>query len=101
MTDALRYYVVSYDLRQPYTREDYIKIAMMLRTAPDFCRALWSFWIVGTPLRPSEIIDEFVNAGFIGPADRIVVLEMTGRGDFFGAQPVEIEEWLRTKIVVS
>lgn len=90
----MRYYVLSYDLRGEVGPQDYIRIANALRTAPEFCRALWSFWIVGTPLSPREIINQLIAMGVIDANDGIVVLEITGRGDFFGARPQEVENWL-------
>jgi hypothetical protein len=100
MTLPIRYYVVSYDLRQPVGAQDYILLANALRTAPDFCRALYSFWIVGTNLSPGKIIDNLVIANLIQPRDSIIVLEITGKGDFFGAQPTEIADWLRNKLTL-
>lgn len=94
----LRYYVVSYDLRGEVGPEDYTRIANALRTAPEFCRALWSFWVVGTPLSPVEIINRLIAMGVIDSNDGVVVLEITGRGDFFGAKPPEVAEWLQSHI---
>lgn len=93
----MRYYVLSYDLRGEIGPQDYIRLADALRTAPDFCRALWSFWIVGTPLAPAEIIDRLVAMGVIDSSDGIVVLETTGRGDFFNVHP-DAAAWLTSRI---
>ncbi|HEV7353767.1 MAG TPA: hypothetical protein VGN74_11635 [Brevundimonas sp.] len=97
----MRYYVVSYDLRGEIGPQDYVRLADALRTAPDFCRALWSFWIVGTPLSPAQIIDRLIAARVIDAGDGIVVLEITGRGDWFGARPPEVARWLSEKIHVA
>lgn len=94
----MRYYVLSYDLRGEVSSDDYVRLADALRTAPEFCRALWSFWIVGTAFSPVEIIDRLIHFGVIDADDAIVVLEITGRGDFFGARPPEVAEWLAARI---
>ncbi|MBI2260448.1 MAG: hypothetical protein HYU62_02140 [Caulobacterales bacterium] len=96
----MRYYVLSYDLRGEIGPQDYIRLADALRTAPDFCRALWSFWVVGTELAPAEIINRLISIGVIDGSDGIVVLEITGRGDFFNVHPAAAD-WLRSRISSS
>jgi hypothetical protein len=93
----LRYYVLSYDLRGEIGPQDYVRLAEALRTAPDFCRALWSFWIVGTSLSPAEIIDRLLAMQVIDNSDGIAVLEITGRGDYFNVHP-DAALWLNTRI---
>lgn len=97
----MRYYVISYDLRGEVGAEDYTRLANALRTAPEFCRALFSLWVVGTPLSPAEIINRLIGASVIDANDGIVILEITGRGDWFGARPPEVGEWLRSHIIVA
>lgn len=93
----MRYYVISYDLRGEVGPEDYIRLAQILNTAPDACKALLSFWIVGTNLAPAEIIARLARA--LDPNDGIVVLEITGRGDFYGAETEWARQWLLSRIV--
>lgn len=94
----LRYYVVSYDLRGEVGPQDYIRLSDALRTAPEFCRALLSFWIVGTSLSPSEIVTNLRAGLFVDPTDGIVVLEITGRGDYFGIAHPAALQWLQARI---
>ncbi|MBU1325790.1 MAG: hypothetical protein KJ676_11145 [Alphaproteobacteria bacterium] len=93
----MRYYVLSYDLRGEIGPQDYVRLADALRTAPDFCRALWSFWIVGTPLSPAEVINRLMGAGVIDSTDGVAVLEITGRGDWFNVHPAA-DQWLSAKV---
>lgn len=92
----MRYYVISYDLRGEVGPQDYVRLAQILSTAPDACKALLSFWIVGTDLPPSEIIQRLSVA--LDPNDGIVVLEITGRGDFFGAETEWARQWLLSRL---
>lgn len=89
----MRYYVISYDLRGEVTAEDYVRIAKMLNTAPECCKPLLSFWVVGTDLSPAAIVQILRTNAFIDTRDGIVVLEITGRGDFFGVEQ-HAEDWL-------
>ena len=95
----LRYYVLSYDLRGRVVPEDYARLAQILNTAADCCKPLLSFWIVGTDLAPAQIISNLRASNAILARDGIVVLEITGRGDFFGVETLEAQQWLQSRII--
>lgn len=90
----MNYFVVSYDLRRFPTVEDYDRMHEALRSAYDFCWALQSFWIIGTDLRASDIIDRLLARRVLDDNDGIVVLELTGRGDYRRVATQEIADWL-------
>lgn len=95
----MRYYVLSYDLRGSVVPEDYARLAQILHTAPDCCKPLLSFWIVGTDLTPAQIIQNLRASNAISARDGIVVLEITGRGDFYGVETLAAQQWLQSRIV--
>ncbi|WP_425987432.1 hypothetical protein [Brevundimonas sp. TWP2-3-2] len=95
----MRYYVLSYDLRGHVMPEDYTRLAQILQTAPDCCKPLLSFWIVGTTLAPAQIIANLRASNAIVARDGIVVLEITGRGDFFGIETADAQAWLASRII--
>ncbi len=94
----MAWYVVSYDLRRDTTREAYTRVHDALRTAVDFCWPLMSFWIIETPLSPRSVIQELLNMGAIDDNDGIVVLEITGIGDFRRLDASDAITWLNERL---
>lgn len=97
----MAWYVVSYDLRRETSAEDYEKVFGALKSSSDWCRALFSFWIIETPRTPSEVIQILRNVGAIDEDDGIVVLEITGRGDFRRVLDQDVANWLNARIARS
>lgn len=95
----MAWYVVSYDLRTEQTVDSYNRMFDALQTAADWCRPLFSFWIIETPRPPSEIISILRNVGALDDNDGIVVLEITGVGDFRRVIGSEVATWLNQRIV--
>ena len=91
-------YVVSYDLRTDHSLEAYDRIFAALKTAVDWCRPLFSFWIIETPRSPSEVVAILRHVGAIDEDDGIVVLEITGVGDFRRVIDADVAEWLNRRI---
>ncbi|MBO6864071.1 MAG: hypothetical protein JJ878_15645 [Alphaproteobacteria bacterium] len=94
----MAWYVVSYDLRREISSEDYRALYDTLSGAVDFCWPLESVWIVETPRKPSEVIDILVRAGILDDNDGIIVLEITGYGDFRRVKDAQTAEWLNSHI---
>lgn len=94
----MAWYVVSYDLRREVGVDGYERMFAALKSATDWCRPLFSFWIVQTERTPSEIISILGNVGAIDDDDGIVVLEITGRGDFRRVIDHNVADWLNTRI---
>jgi hypothetical protein len=96
----MAWYVVSYDLRRetPPTWEAYKRVHDALKTASDFCWPLLSFWIIATDHSPRGVIDELLRMGAIDDNDGIVVLEITGVGDFRRLEHQEAIDWLNTRL---
>lgn len=94
----MAWYVVSYDLRTDNSIEAYNCIFAALRTSVDWCRPLFSFWIIETPWSPRQVIDRLRNVGAIDDDDGIVVLEITGYGDFRRVSDAEIAAWLNQRL---
>ena len=97
----MAWYVVSYDLRKEPSSEAWTKIGEALRTAYDWCTPLYSFWIIETGLAPSSVITTLLNVGAIDDDDGIVVLEITGKGDFRRVKDGDCAAWLNTHITRS
>lgn len=94
----MAWYVVSYDLRREITADAYASIFAALQSASDWCRPLFSFWIIETPRTPSEVISILRNVGAIDENDGIVVLEITGAGDFRRVMDADVAAWLNKRI---
>lgn len=94
----MAWYVVSYDLRGEVSVESYDRIFAALKTAADWCRPLFSFWIIETPRPPSEVISILRNVGALDEDDGIVVLEITGIGDFRRVIDADVAAWLNQRI---
>lgn len=94
----MAWYVVSYDLRKDTSPEAYARVFAALKTAADWCRPLFSFWIIETPRSPSAVIGYLRNVGAIDDDDGVVVLEITGLGDFRRVSDAEIADWLNKRI---
>ena len=94
----MAWYVVSYDLRNDTSFEAYDRIFSALQSAADWCRPLFSFWIIETPRTPSEVIATLRHVGAIDEDDGIVVLEITGVGDFRRVIDVDVAEWLNQRL---
>ena len=94
----MAWYVVSYDLRDNESAEAYDRVFRALKTAADWCRPLFSFWIIETPRPPSQVIAGLRSVGAIDENDGIVVLEITGAGDFRRVIDSDVVAWLNTRI---
>jgi hypothetical protein len=94
----MAWYVVSYDLRRENSPEAWEAIYAALTTASDWCRPLLSFWILETSWAPSAVIRALLNAGVIDDDDGIVVLEITGQGDFRRVIDQDAADWLNSHI---
>ena len=90
----MAWYVLSYDLRREISSADYQRLFDALRSAVDFCKPLQSVWIIETPLLPSDIITILVNTGILDDNDGIVVLEITGVGNYRRVINGEVADWL-------
>ena len=94
----MAWYVVSYDLRRELTSADYLRLFDALRTAVDFCKPLQSIWIIETPRTPTEIINILLAVGVLDDNDGIVVLELTGVGNYRRVINREVADWLNTHL---
>lgn len=94
----MSWYVVSYDLRREVSAEDYRRLYRILAGAVDFCWPLDSVWIIETPRKPSEVISVLMNAGILDDDDGIIVLEITGIGDFRRVKDAATAQWLNDHI---
>ncbi len=95
------WYAVSYDLRKEYSPEAWERVGTALRTAFDWCTPLYSFWVIETGLTPSGVISALLNVGAIDDDDGIVVLEITGKGDFRRVKDQSCADWLNSHITRS
>jgi hypothetical protein len=95
---VMAWYVVSYDLRREVTQADWYRLYTTLQGAVDFCWPLQSFWIIETPRTPRGVIEVLVANGAIDGDDGVVVLEITGVGDFRMVKSKETADWLNQKI---
>ncbi|MGA0563327.1 hypothetical protein ACO2RV_12855 [Ancylobacter sp. VNQ12] len=94
----MAWYVVSYDLRREVTSADYERMFSALKGATDWCRALFSFWIIETPRTPTEVIHILRTVGALDENDGVVVLEITGKGDFRRVLDQDVANWLTQRI---
>lgn len=94
----MSWYLVTYDLRRELSAADYVRLFDALKTAVDFCKPLQSAWIIETPRLPSEIILILVNSGILDDNDGIVVLELTGVGNYRRVINQECADWLDTHL---
>lgn len=97
----MAWYAVSYDLRKEYSSEAWARVGAALRSAVDWCAPLYSFWIVETGLAPSAIISALLNSGAIDDNDGIVVLEITGKGNFRRVVDQEAADWLVSHLTLA
>ena len=93
----MTWYVVSYDLRRNEDVDAYARIGAALKTATDWCKPLYSHWIVESPLTPTQILDRLFSLGAIDDDDGVVVLETTMRGQFRRIESPALE-WLRERV---
>lgn len=94
----MAWYVVSYDLRREVTSEDYTRMHEALRTAADFCWPLESFWIIESDRTPSGVIQVLLDRSVLDDNDGVVVLEITGVGDFRRVVNQQTAHWLNARI---
>lgn len=94
----MAWYVVSYDLRKEITSTDWYRLYSVLKTAADFCWPLQSIWIIETPLTPSGVIDVLLSHNVIDDNDGVIVLEITGVGDYRRVFNQETAAWLNNHL---
>lgn len=95
----MAWYVVSYDLRGETSADDYRRVHDTLRTAAAFCWPLLSFWVIETSLSPRGVIDRLLQMSAIDDNDGIVVLEITGVGDFRRLGSQAAIDWLNSRLL--
>lgn len=94
----MAWYALSYDLRRELSNEDWARLHAALKGSVDYCWPLQSFWIIETPLKPSDVIAVLLGFGILDDNDGIVVLEITGIGDFRRVVNQQTAEWLNSHI---
>ncbi len=94
----MAWFVVSYDLRGNETPEAYGRIGMALQSASDWCKPLFSHWLIQTDLGPTEIINRLFSSGAIDDDDGVIVLETTMRGQYRRIASPALE-WLRERVI--
>jgi hypothetical protein len=94
----MAWYVISYDLRREISSHDYKLLYQALSSAVDYCWPLESIWIVETALKPSEIITRLMSANILDDNDGIVVLEITGVGNYRRVFNEQTANWLDTHL---
>ena len=97
----MAWYCVSYDLRREVTSADYQRMQDAIDAlATDWCKPLLSHWIVESDLRPRALIARLLGSGALDENDGVIVLEITGYGDFRKVSRAEgVVEWLRGRLV--
>jgi hypothetical protein len=90
----LAWYALSYDLRRELSVEDWKRLHAALKHSVDYCWPLQSMWIIETPRKPSEIIQILLNAGVLDDNDGVIVLEITGVGDYRRVHDHQTADWL-------
>ena len=94
----MAWYVISYDLRREISSHDYQLLYQALSSAVEYCWPLESIWIVETELKPSEIITRLMSANILDDNDGIVVLEITGVGNYRRVVNKQTADWLDTHL---
>lgn len=94
----MAWYVVSYDLRRELSKNDYLRLYNALKTAVDFCWPLESIWIIETPLLPSEVINTLLGFNILDDNDGVVVLEITGVGNYRRVVNAQVAGWLEAHL---
>lgn len=94
----MAWYALSYDLRREIDASDWKKLYEALKSSVDYCWPLQSFWIIETPHKPSEVISILLGFGILDDNDGIVVLEITGVGNFRRVINEQTAEWMRKHI---
>lgn len=97
----MAWYVVSYDLRREISSDDWRKLYAALKSAVDYCWPLESIWIIETPFKPSEVINILLGFGILDDNDGIIVLEITGVGNFRRVVNQETAAWLNSHLARS
>jgi hypothetical protein len=97
----MAWYAVSYDLRKEYSSEAWERVGTALRGAFDWCTPLYSFWIIETGLAPSGVINTLLHLGAIDDNDGVVVLEITGKGDFRRVKDRDSARWLSSHLTLA
>lgn len=97
----MAWYVVSYDLRRELSSDDWKALYEALRSAVDYCWPLQSIWIIETPYKPSQVIKILQNLNVLDENDGIIVLEITGVGDFRRVVNQETAAWLKSHLTFA
>lgn len=95
----MTWYVVSYDLRRELSRQDWSILHDALKSAVDYCWPLQSVWIIETPRKPSEVIAILLTVGVLDDNDGIIVLEITGVGNYRRVVNQQVANWLDSHLI--
>lgn len=97
----MAWYALSYDLRREISKDDYLALYKALKGAVDYCWPLESVWIIQTPLSPSQVINTLLGFGILDDNDGIVVLEITGVGNFRRVVNQDTAAWLNAHLTLA
>ncbi len=93
-------YAISYDLvgrnRPP---EDYFRIATTIVELGSSCSPTDSFWLLETVKTRDQVADALFASRGVGASDHLVIVELTGRGDYYGGPRRDSAVWLDNHMV--
>lgn len=91
----MKTYLISYDLINPETLPEYIRLFNTIKSATFWAKPLESVWLVKTTLSSVQIRDELVKV--IDANDKIMIIEVTNNWATFNL-PKEVTDWMQQRL---
>ncbi|MFA6554120.1 MAG: hypothetical protein WCS89_01280 [Candidatus Paceibacterota bacterium] len=88
-------YLISYDLGQPETRQDYVNLIAKIKSYSWWAKPLYSVWFVKSKKTAGEIRDEL--KGFLDANDKLLVIQIVKHWGTYGVSK-EVNEWMKNNI---
>lgn len=88
--------LISYDLNGHESSSDYKKLIDRIKTYPNWCKPLESFWIVKTESGAAGVRDMLKQ--LIDSDDELLTINVTGNAWASYGLPSKITDWLRENL---
>jgi len=88
--------LISYDLIQPETSNDYKRLIDQIKSYSFWCKPLRSFWLIKTNDSPATVRDNLKK--YIDNNDNLLVMNITGAS--WGSYNLDssVTQWMKTKL---
>lgn len=89
----MKTFLISYDLKQPASINDYNRIRDAIKSFENWAKPLESLWLIKTELASNQIYDYLIN--YIRVGDKILIIHVDNEWNSYSLDAAVIN-WMKT-----